>query len=117
MKKIMKKLKTYDIENIVRNTLLTLMFLNIIMITCILSHLIYLDSETIFLSDTIVCGYFDVMLWPLSIITYIFSIVYLVAAIKTKNDKFFKITFAILSFFVNAMSSALLAMGLGLLFG
>lgn len=109
--KFMKKLKTYDIEYIVKNILTILMFINIILVTIILSASLTETASITFIESGIY-KLPDILLWPISIITYIVTIIYFVAAIKSKKEKFSKLLLAITSLFSNVMSIGLLAIWL-----
>ncbi len=115
MKKLMKRLKTYDIENIVRNTLLILMFVNFICIILLLAPVYGEDCVALSLAG--LDNFSSDMTWPLGITTYVVTIIYFVAAFKSKNDKFFKIMFAFTSLFINIMSFMLLILGILKLYG
>lgn len=111
----MKKLKTYDIENIVRNTLIILMFINILCVTILLT--VRYGDDCAALYESGFANISNIIVWPLGIITYVVTIIYFVAAFKSKNDKFFKIMFAFTSLFTNIMSVMLLSIGILKLFG
>lgn len=104
----MKKLRNYDVENTVRNTLIVLMLINAIVLTTFLSTYMVEEASLTFINSTIY-KLSDILLWPLGIITYIVTIIYFVAAIKSKKEKFFKIMLAITSLFSNILTISLIA--------
>ena len=70
----MKKLRNYDVENTVRNTLIVLMLINAIVLTTFLSTYMVEEASLTFINSTIY-KLSDILLWPLGIITYIVTIV------------------------------------------
>ena len=84
-------------ENIIRNILIILTIISLIIVFLNFTYLIYQDYniETI---NTFLIKYINgPLLWIDNIMLYIFSIIYIIFAIKSKKEVLIKICFSIFS--------------------
>jgi hypothetical protein len=104
--KNMKKLLKYDVENAIKIVLIILTFVNLIWVLIHFTYNIYDDGNISYINNFLL-KINDILL-IMDIAMYIVTIVYIVAAIKSKKELLLKLSLALFSLLTNMISITLI---------
>lgn len=97
-------MKKVNAEPIVRNTLIVLTLISLIIMFLNFTYAIY-DNINIETINNVLVNYVNTwIMWIDNILLYIFAIIYIVVAIKSKKEVLLKVSFSIFSILTSMIS-------------
>lgn len=113
----MKKILNSDVEKFIKISLIVLTFISIMITILNFTYLTYIDQNIDNISNFLINYINGPLLWIDNILLFVFAIIYIVCALKSKKETSLKISFSIIAILTSMIPLSLIINALANIFG